>query len=203
MAMHSSLMVAYRVWVGVREVDPHWINYHFSLGRGWSRANPIPKSLEASVMRILSRLGLKGWPVVVVVRSSLTFSKSSCMSSVHTQAVPFLRSGRRVAVMFARSGTKAMSWFASPTNNLSWNIFSGVGKSAMALYLLSSGLIPNWLTMWSAKELSFPISNFFKKLWCWGLCISVRRCALFPWALPDLEPRWWYRPRIIWPREDL
>ena len=74
---------------------------HFSFGRGWSKAKPIPNNLDASVMRMLSRVGLKGW---TVVRSSLTFLKSSCMSLVHTQAVPFLRRGRRVAVMWVRAG---------------------------------------------------------------------------------------------------
>ena len=58
--MHSSSMVAYLVWVGVRDAEPHWIRDHFSPGSGCSRAKPIPKSLEASVIRIDERLGLNG-----------------------------------------------------------------------------------------------------------------------------------------------
>ena len=107
--MHSNSMVAYLVWVGVREADPHWKRYHFSLGTGCSNAKPIPKSLDASVIKMDGRFGLKGWTVVVVVRSSFTRSNSLFMSPVQTHAIPFLRCGRSAADMCAKSGTNEVN----------------------------------------------------------------------------------------------
>ena len=58
--MHSNSMVAYLVWVGVRDANPHWMRDHFSPGSGRSNAKPIPKSLDASVIKMDGRNGLKG-----------------------------------------------------------------------------------------------------------------------------------------------
>ena len=55
--MHSNSMVAYLVWVGVRDADPHWMRDHFFPGSGCSNAKPIPKSLDASVIKMMVDLG--------------------------------------------------------------------------------------------------------------------------------------------------
>ena len=115
-------------------------------------------------MRMVSRFGLKGCTVVVVVRKILTRWKSSSMSLVHTQTVPFLSSGLRLAVIWARSGMNAVSWLARSRNERSWETLVGVGNSAMALYLLTSGLMPDCLTMWPAKVISFPNSSFLREI---------------------------------------
>ena len=82
------------------------------------------------------------------------------MSFVHTQAVPFLSSDLRLAAMCAKSGMNEASCFARPKNDRSWDMLVGVGNSAMALYLLSYGRMPELLTIFPAKVISFP--KFFK-----------------------------------------
>ena len=161
--MHSNSIVAYLVWVGVRDNEPHCMRDHFSPGSGWSKANQIPKSLDASVINMDDRFGLKGWTVVVVVSSNFTRSNSLCISSVQTHAISFLRRGQRAAVICARSGTNAINWLARLRNDRSCDTLVGVGKSAMAWYLLSSGLILVWLIICPAK-VSFPNSNFLREI---------------------------------------
>ena len=162
--MHSNSIIAYLVWVGVRDAEPHCMRDHFSPGSGWSSANQFQKSLDASVINIDVRLGLNGWTVVVVVGSNFTRSNSLCMSSVQTHAIPFLRRGRRAAIICARSGTNAVNLLTKPRNDRSCDTLVGVGRSAMAWYLLSSGLIPAWLIICPAKVISFPNSNFLREI---------------------------------------
>ena len=100
----------------------------------------------------------------MVVSSSFTRSNSLCISSVQTRAIPFLSRVRKAAVMCAKSGTTAVNWLARPRNDCSCDALVGVGKSAMAWYLLSLGLIPAWLIMCPAKVISFPSSNFLSEI---------------------------------------
>ena len=116
------------------------------------------------------------------------------ISLVHTQ-----EGVKSVAVMWARCGTKAVTWLASPRKDLNWDTFSGVGNSAIALYLLSSGLMPSWLTMWPANEISFPISNFLSEI---VMLSSLHLCKMMP-ALSLSSPRWVCCQRFFWPREVL
>ena len=66
--------------------------------------------------------------------------------------------------MCAKSGTNAVNRLAIPRNNRCCNTLVGVGKSAMAWYLLSLGLIPTWPIMFPAKVISFPSSNFLSEI---------------------------------------
>ena len=144
MAIHSSFMVVYLNWVWVRNAELHWMRDPLLSGSGWSIAKPMPKSLEVSVMRIVSGLVLKG--CTLVVKSSLICLNFCSTLLVHTHSVPFLSRGPRKAT---KSVEKAVSWFASPRN------------SVMALYLLLSGRMLDWLTTCPTNEISFPSSSFF------------------------------------------
>ena len=135
--MHSSSMVAYLVWVGVSEAEPHWMSDHFFFGSGWSSAKP------------------------------------------------FSRGGEELPSCGRGQGRWLWAGLANPRNDLIWDTFSGVGNSAIALYLLSSGLIPAWLIMWPANEISFPISNFLREIVMFS---SLHLCRIMP-ALSLSSPR--------------
>ena len=156
------------------------------------------KSLDVSVIRMELRFGLNGWTVVVVVSNILTRSNSLSMSSVQTQAIPFFSSGRSAAVIWAKSGTNDVSWFTRPRNDLSWETLVAVGNSAIARYLLLSGLMPAWLMIYPAKVISFPPISWVKMLY-WGHD-NVRGLWLpVPVVLPGLGPRWWCCWQFSWP----
>lgn len=105
------------------------------------RMKPNPKSLDASHNNLVSNLGSNGVREVDLVSASLLCLISALISGVNPQSTLDLKRVLIRAVECATSGAQWLSWFTSPRNDLSSEVFLGSGKLAIALSKPGSGSI--------------------------------------------------------------
>ncbi len=119
-----------------------------------------PLSCDASVRRCILWSGSKCWIDMCLIITSLILSKSCCWVSVQRKATSFLSNAQMLAVMWATSGIKIVSWLISPRNEHVPGMSVGAGKSQIAHIFSSSGDIPSLEVMYPANLIVSPISIF-------------------------------------------
>ena len=159
-ARHSSSIVAYRCWAGVKDLDPHVIIALLPLS-SWHSAKPILWWCDTSVSTVTGLVGSKCFVSRLAASIVFKLSNSCWCSGNHWNTFSFPRSCRSAVVAWEKSGMKKESCCARPRNDLMPVRFVGVGKQVIAFTRSGSGLIPSSPTMYPANCRLLPTVNFF------------------------------------------